>query len=99
MDLKKIVKLHNLNELVYENLILSINANSSVEKVAFKLVKNAKSEDFPKGKCKIAWGRLVSKYAPHTASSLLKLKSELHDSKFESMEKDPNEWIPHSEGL
>ena len=44
---KKIVKLGELNELAYEDLILSINTSSSVGKVAFELVKNAKSEDFP----------------------------------------------------
>ena len=57
------------------NLILSIKTSSSVGKVAFGLVKNAKSEDFPEGNCKVACDRLVSKYALHTASSLLKLKS------------------------
>ena len=42
--------------------------------------------------------RLVSKYAPHTASSLLKLKIEFHNSKLESIDKDPDEWISHLEG-
>ena len=42
MDLKrKIIKLGELNKLVYEDLILSINT-----KVAFGLVKKAKSADF-----------------------------------------------------
>ena len=51
----------------YEDLILSINANSNVRKVAFGLVRNAKSLEFLKGHCKIAWNRLVNKYALHTA--------------------------------
>ena len=96
---KRIVKLGELNELAYEDLILSINTNSSVGKVAFGLVKNVKSVDFLEGNCKVAWDRLVSKYAPHTASSLLKLKSEFHNSKLDSMDKDPDEWISHLEGL
>ena len=58
---KKIVKLGELNELAYEDLILSINTSYSVGKVAFRLVKNAKSEDFLEGNCKVAWDRLVSK--------------------------------------
>ena len=78
---KKIVKLGELNELVYEDLILSINTCSSVGKVAFGLVKNAKNEDFLEGDCKVAWDRLISKYALHTASSLLKLKNQFHNSK------------------
>ena len=47
----------------------------------------------------MAWDRLVSKYALHTASSLLKLKSECHNSKLESIDKDPDKWISHLEGL
>ena len=44
----------------------------------------------------MAWDRLISKYASHTASSLLKLKSEFHNSKFDSIDKDPDEWSgPH----
>ena len=78
---KKIVILGELNELAYEYLILSINTSSSVSKVAFGLMKNKISKDFPEGNCKVAWDRLVSKYAPHTASSLLKLKSRFHNSK------------------
>ena len=76
-----------------------INTSSSVGKVAFELVKIAKSEDFLEGNCKVAWDRLVSKYDPHTASSLLKLKSEFHNSKLESIDKDPGKWISHLEGL
>ena len=41
----------------------------------------------------------VGKYALHTALSLLKLKSEFHNSKFDSVDKDPDEWISHLEGL
>ena len=67
---KKIIKLGELNELACEGFILSIKASSSVGKVAFGLVKNAKNDDFPEKSCKVVWDRLVNKYAPHTASSL-----------------------------
>ena len=67
---KKIVKVCELNELAYEDVIVSIKASSSVGKVAFGLVKNAKNDDFPEKNCKVVWDRLVNKYAPHTASSL-----------------------------
>ena len=92
---KKIVKLSELNELAYEDLILLINTSSSVGKVMFKLVKNAKSEDFLEGNCIIAWDWLVSKYALHTVSSLLKLKSDFHNSKLGLIDKDHNEWISY----
>ena len=96
---KKIVKLCELDELAYEDLILSIKTSSSVGKVAFGLVKNVKREDFLEGNCKVAWDRLVSKYALHTALSLLKLMSKFHNSRLESIDKDPDEWISHLEGL
>ena len=38
---KKIIKLGELSELVYKNLILLINTRSSVGKVAFGLIRNA----------------------------------------------------------
>ena len=95
---KKIVKLGELNELAYEDLILLINNSSSAGKVAVGLVMNAKSEDFPEGNCKVAWDRLVSKYALHTASSLCKLKSKFHNSKLELIDKDKDEWISHLKG-
>ena len=52
-----------------------------------------------KGNCKVAWDRLVNKYHLHTATSLSKLKSEFHNSKLESMEKDPDQWITLLEEL
>ena len=72
---KFIIKLGEWNKLAYEDLILSIHTSLTVGKVAFGLVRNAKSADFPEGKCKNVLDRLVSKYASHTASSLLKIKS------------------------
>ena len=96
---KKIIKLGELNKLAYEDIILLTNTSSSGGKVAFGLVKNTKSEDFPKRNCKVAWDRLVSKYAPHTALSLQKLKSQFHNSKLESIDEDLNEWISHLEEL
>ena len=94
----KIVKLGELNKLAYEDLIL-INTSSSIGKVAFGLVKYAKSEDFLEGNCKVAWDRLVSEYTLHTVLSLLKLKSEFHNNKLESIDKDHDKWISLLEGL
>ena len=93
---KRIIKLGELNKLAYEDLIVAINTSSSVWKVAFGLVKNAKSEDYSEGNSKVAWDRLVSKYASQTAMSMLNLKSEFYNSKLQSIDKDPNEWISHS---
>ena len=42
---------------------------------------------------------MVSKYALHTASSPLKLKSKFHNSKLDLIDTDPVELISHLEGL
>ena len=84
---------------MHEDLILLIKTSSFVGKVAFRLVRNAKSADFLQGNCKVAWDRLVSKYALHTASSLLKLTSKFHSSKLKSIVKDQDEWISNFLGL
>ena len=88
MDLdKKFVKLGQLNELAYEDLILSINTSFLVRKVVFGLVKNTKSANFLEKNHKIAWDRLISKYALHTALFLLKLMSKFHDSQLSQQRK------------
>ena len=84
-----IIKINEFNALACEDLILSIYSSSSVGKVTFRLVKNEKSEDYLEGNCKVAWDRMLSKNAPHTASSLVKLKSDFHKSNLESIDKDP----------
>ena len=63
-------------KIAYKDIILSTNTGFSVGKVPFGLVRNAKNQEFSEVNCKVAWDRLVNKYAPYTASSLLKLKSE-----------------------
>ena len=93
------MKLGELNKLTYEDLIPLIKTSSSVGKAAFGLVRNAKSANFSKRNCKITLDRLVSKYAPHRALSLLRLKNEFHNSKLESIKKDPDECISNLEEL
>ena len=66
---------HHLGELnlAYKDLILYINIDSLVRNLAFGLVRNAKKMEFPKESCKVAWNRLVNKYALITVTFLLKL--------------------------
>ena len=42
----------------------------------FSLVKNCKTNEYPEGNLKLTWDRLVTKYAPKTAPSLLKWKKK-----------------------
>ena len=91
--------LAELNEEAYEELVLSMDHTSQTGKVAFSLVKNSKTAEHPGGNCKIAWDRLVSKYAPKTAPSLLKLKKKFANSRLEDLKTNPDEWITELEGL
>ena len=92
-------KLAELNEEAFEDIILSINHTSKQGKVTFSLVKNCKTSEYPEGNCKLAWDRLVAKYTPKTAPSLLKLKKKFANSKLESIDVYPNEWITKLESL
>ncbi len=47
-DDKKVMKLGDLNKFACEDLILSINGNTMAGRVAFNLVKNSKSDEYPK---------------------------------------------------
>ena len=93
----KNVKLGDLNKLAYNNLILAVSTSSTVVKFTYDLVWNVKSSDNPKGNSKLVWNSLVNNYALHTASSLLRLKSEFHNSKLDSTEKDPEKGMSNLE--
>ena len=97
-DDKKILALHDANKLAYRDLILSINHKTKEGKVAFKIVKNTKSKEYPDGNSTEAWSRLVRKYSPKTTPSLLKWKREFENSKLKAGT-DPEEWIGDLEGI
>lgn len=96
---KATTKRAELNEEAFEDIILSINHTSSHGKIAFSLVKNCKTTEYPEGNCKLAWDRLIAKYAPKTAPSLLKLKKKFANSKLSKVEDHPDEWISDLESL
>ena len=82
---------HNLNVQAYRDIMLSVKHDSKHGKVAFGLIKNCKSKEYPEGNAKRAWDRLQSKYAPETAPSLLKLKKKFANSKLQHDETHPDE--------
>ncbi len=96
---KKIIKLGELNKLAYKDIVLSINHTTSSGKVAFSLIKNCKSNEFPEGNFKLTWERLVKKYEPHTSPKLLKLKKEFTIKCLDDVSMDPDEWITELESL
>ena len=52
---KKKQKLRNLNELAYEDLILSIDGSSNSGRVAFQIVRNCKTDELKEGDSSLAW--------------------------------------------
>jgi hypothetical protein len=90
---KLTVKLWQLNELAFEEILLSINVKTKQGKIAFNLVDNCTTAEQPQGNCKIAWERLVHKYAPKTAPSYIQLKKDFANSKLESVDTDPDKWM------
>lgn len=96
---KLTVKLWQLNELAFEEILLSINGQTKQGKIAFNLVDNCSTAEQPEGNCKIAWERLVHKYAPKTAPSYIQLKKDFANSKLASVDTDPDEWMTDLECL
>ena len=70
----KTVEAYKANEIAYENILLSISGDTKTGKVAFNLVDNCVTADQPDGNSKLAWERLVHKYAPKTIPSYIQLK-------------------------
>jgi tellurite resistance-related uncharacterized protein len=70
---KKVTIAADMNELVYTELILSIDDKTSSGKVACNLLKGCKNKDAD-GKASMAWERFKNKFEPSSAPSLVKLE-------------------------
>ena len=96
---KKTRHAYKLNELAYEDILLSINCSTSSGKTAFNLVDNCVTSDQPDGNCKLAWERLTSKYQPRSTPSYIQLKKDFANSKLSSLDTRPDEWMSELESL
>jgi hypothetical protein len=63
-----------LNEIVYTELILLIDVNTSSGKVAFNIIRGFKTKDYPDSNGAIAWERINNKYKPASVPSMVKLE-------------------------
>ena len=59
-----------LNQKGHTELILSIEHKSSCEKIVFRLINNYKSSEYLDGNCKLAWDRLLVKYAQKSITAI-----------------------------
>ncbi len=89
----------DMNELVYEELVLSVDTSTSSGKVAFQLIKACKTTANKNGDCAMAWKRLVAKYAPKLAPTKMELKLEFQRSRLKATDANPDEWITELEGI
>ena len=95
---KKKQSLREANERLYEELLLSIDGNEKTARVAFNLVKLAKTKDLADSNAALAWKRLKEKYATKSAQTLLRLKKKFVNSKLE-LKTDPEEQITDLEDI
>ena len=96
---KNVIELWKLNQKAFTDLILSCDHTTPQGKIAFRLIKNSRSKDYPEGNSKVAWDRYRAKYNSKSLPSLLKKKKRFDNSRLESVETDPDDWISELEGL
>jgi hypothetical protein len=69
---KRMLRIIDLNEMAFTELILSIDASSSSGKIAVRIVKSCKIKDYEDGHACLAWEKLKKKCDPVFAPSLVK---------------------------
>ena len=77
-----------LNKLAYNELILACT-----DKIAFGIVKNAKTDKLKKDDAKLALERLKTRYEPNTGTELLALNKEFMSMELDDLKKDPEDFI------
>jgi hypothetical protein len=78
---KKLLRIADLNEIAFMELILLIDVSNSNGKIAFGMVKSCKSKEFEDGNAAIAWEKLKKKYDPISAPSLVKAEKMFRESR------------------
>ena len=96
---KKAESLRKLNKDAYIDLLLSIATETEPGRVAFQIIRTAKTKEFAGGDAKGAWKRLESKYESKRAPSRLLLKEKFMNSKLKNPRSDPDVWITQLEDL
>ena len=82
----------------YGELMLSMNTNTDDGKIAFAVVKSAKTKQVPGGNLRLAYLRLKEKFEPNTAPQLVTLTDKLHTLKLKPGQ-DPAAFITELEAL
>jgi hypothetical protein len=91
--------LRDANETAYEALVLLIDGETAVGRVAFNIVRGCKTSELADGDAWLAWKRLCDKYEPKSAPSRLALKSEFNNKVLKNANQDPDVWLTELEDL
>jgi hypothetical protein len=92
------MRIIDLNDMTFTELVLSIDVSSSGGKIAFGIVKSCKTKDYEDCHAGLAWETLKKKYDPVSALSLVKTERLFRECKLGNDE-DPETWITNLEDL
>jgi hypothetical protein len=95
---KIMLRIFDLNEMTFTELVLSIDVSSSIGKIAFGIVKSYKTKDYEYCHAGLAWEKLKKKYDPVSAPSLVKTERLFRECKL-GKDEDPQTWIMNLEYL
>jgi gag-polypeptide of LTR copia-type len=93
---KRLIRISDLNEIAFTELILSINVSNSNGKIGFGIVKGCKSKEFEDGNAALDREKLKKKYDPISAPLLVKTERIFRESRLGKNE-DPEIWINNLE--
>jgi len=93
-----VLKRHEANIDCFNMLILCMDTSTTGGRLAYHLVRTCKKPDYPEGNCKMAYDKLVSKYAPKNTQSELALRRQYANTHLKSHE-DPDEFMMKLEVL
>ena len=91
-DVEKIIVQYDHGMAAYSDLILSMNTEKVAGRVAFEIVKQAKTTENPDGDPKWSLDNLIKKYKAKTAPNFIKMYKQFTNSKLSNDEDDPDEW-------
>jgi hypothetical protein len=92
------LRIIDLNEMAFTELVLSIDVSSSSGKIAFGIVKSCKTKDYEDGHTGLAWEKLKKKYDSVSSPSLVKTERLFRECKL-GKDEDPETWITNLEHL
>jgi hypothetical protein len=98
---KAMKKLKEDNELALTELLLSMDTSTPQGKIAFKCLMGTKTSEYQDGHMGNGMARLMQKYLPKSAPTLVKLHKEFHNSNTSRLKLggDPDEWLTDLERI